>query len=149
MKNLILSALLFFTLVNCSAQIQKTSLPELINIGEVKSGLVFVASLNYIINTKDTSYTIFFNNDKYKTITDIQSIVFNEDGGVLNSLYQILNETFEMEKGKQNSLKLGDDDLVITSNKTMGVKYIDIMKIKNGAYFSLTRKQLDKLFNKK
>lgn len=89
-----------------------------------------------------------FNNLKYKSITDIQSIRFSEDGGTLNSLYQILSETFDLETGKHNTFKLGKEDIAATSNKMMGVKYIDLMIIGKGSYFNLTKKQLDKLFNR-
>jgi hypothetical protein len=140
---LLLSPIFSFT------QIQKTTLPESVKIGEVKSVGVFFAELSYIVVDQDTVYNLMFKNQKYSSITDIQSIQFSEDGETLGSLYQILNETFDLEKGKHNTFKLGKQDIAATLNKMMGTKYINVMIIGTGAYFNLTKKQLDKLFNKR
>lgn len=144
-----LTLIAIFGFITSFSQIQKTQLPDRIKVGEIKSGYAFIASLTYSVSDGDTTYTILYDNNKYTKITDIQKLVFNEDGGVLNSLYQILSETIEQEKGKRSTIKLGEDDIAITAERMMGVKYVDVMNMKDGSYFSLTQRQLNKLFRRK
>lgn len=146
MKRLMFPLLLFS--INCFSQIQKTSLPDLTKVGEVKSAIIFKADLNYFLSNKDTVYIIQFDNQKYTSISDIQSVQFKETGGVLNELYKIMSEAINAEKGKENAFKLGDEEVLIKSSRMMGIKYIYFYKVKNGAFFNLTKKEIDKLFNK-
>lgn len=147
MKRLLLIVTVAISL-NAKSQIQKTSLPDLTKIGEIKSAMAFKADLNYYLSDKDTVYLIQFDNQKYTSISDIQSVRFKETGGVLNDLYKLLSEAIDAEKGKENAFKLGEEEVLIKSSRMMGVKYIYFYIVKNGAFFNLTKKELDKLFNK-
>lgn len=131
------------------AQLKKIELPEAIHIGEASIVGTPIARLYYIPSNNDTTYYLQFNNAKYTTLTDIQSISFENTQGILDSLFNILGSALEMQSGKQFTIMLGKETLSIKEERTMGMKFITIMKISNGAFFSLRRKQLNDLFNRK
>lgn len=147
MKRMLL-VISLITSIASRAQIEQTTIPKSFKIGEAKIFDKLIASLSFSIPASDTFYLLTFNNAKY-TITDVHSVSFKETGGVLNILYNILSEVIEMKKGEYKSFKLGDEEIVATANRAMGIKFVDIMILKNGAYFSIRKKQLDSLFNKK
>lgn len=147
MKLLVFVSCLLFT-SQLFSQIQKTDTPKLIKIGEAKRALFSIAELDYSISGADTIYSITFDNAKYTEIKDVQTITFKETGEVLNSLYQILIEAVDADKGKENTFKLGTEDVMITTGKTMGAKYIYFTIVKSGAFFNLSKKEINKLFGK-
>lgn len=145
-----LLAILIFSL-SCNytfGQIERTDLARWTIYSEVRSLGDLVASLKYMVKEKDTTYIILFRNLQYTHINDVQSISFNSDSAVLNSLYQILSETLDSKNRKQNTFKLGNKDVIATCIKVPGMKSVNIKLAETGAYFGLTRKELDKLFNK-
>jgi hypothetical protein len=149
MKSILLfTVIAIFNAVMASAQIQKTDLPEMAKIAEVKSAGTFIADLRYYLSGSDTMYVITFNNLKYTTLTDIKSISFSGKDGTLQELYKILIETLDSEPGFEKPFKLGDDEVLVKSNRMLGVKYISFWIVKNAAYFQLNKKQINKLFNK-
>lgn len=148
MKNLLINSLLLFCTLNCFCQLQKVELPELKKIGETKIAGTFVASLNFQEAKRDTIYYLKFNNAKYSTLTDIQSISFNNTPGILDTLYNTFLSALEMESGKTTSFLLGKELISVKEERSMGMKFITIIK-SDGSFFSLRKKQLDKLFNKK
>lgn len=135
--------------VACAAQIEKTSPLKWERISQIKEGLRLIASLQYAVQDGDTTYSIVFTNNKYTHIIDIKSIDFAEDGGVLTSLYTLLIESLEAPKGNRNTFKLGGKDVSVTTDKMLGLKFITFEILDNEANFRLTKKQLNKLFNKK
>lgn len=101
--------------------------------------------LDYYVKATDTTYLLTFANKNYSAITDMQSVSFKELGGTLASLYKILNEKFGKEDVDGESFKLGGKDVIIKSTK----KYVSFTLLDTGAWFSLTKKQLDQLFGKR
>lgn len=144
----ILTITVMLTWINGFGQIEKINLPESKTVGEIKSLGAFVADLKYYTTSNDTTYTLMFRNLKYQTLTDIKSVSFDGKGGTLESLYNILVESLDAEKGKDNAFKLGKEDIIVKTQSMMGAKYIMFWVAESGAYFNLTKKQLDKLFGK-
>jgi hypothetical protein len=140
--------LFFFSLISLRAisQLQKVELSPVVKIGEAKIVGEPIAWLNYIASNSDTTYYLKFKNAKYSTLTDIQTITFENTPGILDSLYNTLRAAIEMDNGKEISLILGKEVLLLKEERAMGMKFITI--IKTGAYFSLRKKQLDSLFNR-
>jgi hypothetical protein len=143
---LIICALAFHSL--CIGQIKRTETIEYFKIGEFKSGPLN-ATLKYSIFQKDTVYHLLFQNAQYKTLVDIKSFVFLEVGHTLDTLFNLFSEALTMDKGKKMNFQLGEDNITVVSNATMGVKFIDILRPADGAYLTLTQRQLKKLFNHK
>lgn len=149
MRTLYLTLLVLISFV-VNAQIEVKQTPKWTTVGKVKNGMTYVAELQYMIEDKDTTYMVLYNNFKYQHITDIQSIVFANDDNTVQKFYDIL-KTFFSEENKKNkdytiNLKLGDSDVRLYNTRVMGVTSVSIYTDKG--YFGITEKQLDKLFGK-
>lgn len=130
------------------SQLEKSDIPLTTKIAEVKSAGTFIAELSYYTTGNDTIYMITFRNLKYTSITNIKTVSFDGKNETLTRLYGVLIETLSLDAGKDNSFKLGETEVMVKSNKMLGVKYIKFFTVENGAYFQLTKKQIDKLFNR-
>lgn len=148
MIKLYLSCAAILLIANFSiAQIQKVELPPVYKIGEVKYMGEFVAEINYTSVNNDTTYTLLFDNAKYKRLTETVRVNFENTNGILDTLFSILNSGFSLEKGKQSTFVLGKDFISVNTEKSMGVKFIKIMVPTKG-FFYLRKNQLAELFNK-
>ncbi len=146
MKTFLIVCFLFLNGL-CIGQIKRTETTEFIKIGEFKSGPLN-AALKYSIFEKDTVYHLLFQNAQYRAVTDIKSFMFLEVGHSLDTLYNLFSEALTMEKGKKLTFRLGEDNITVVSNATMGIKFIDVFRPSDGAYLTLTQRQLKKLFNR-
>lgn len=146
MKTLLIACGLLFNAI-CFAQIKRTETTEFIKIGDFKSGPLH-AALKYSVTEKDTSYYLMFQNASYRTIVDIKSFAFDDEGNTLDTLYNLLSDALRMEKGKKITFELGSDHVAVISDAVMGVKYINVLRASDGALLTLTQRQLKKLFNK-
>ena len=121
-------------------------------IGEVKNIGAYVASCKQFINAPgDTSYAIYFNNIKYKTIVDIQYFSFKETGGDFDKLYNLIDNAFQNKEKKNIEIPLEKGILTLSFTKALGVMSMQFMWYSNGvlSYSSyLTSKQCKKLFGK-
>ncbi len=149
MKRMILLFCFTIAINSGFAQLEKTEIPPSIKIGAAKRGFISIAQLEYFLSGTDTVYMISFNNLKYTTIKDFQTLHFKETGGVLNSLYRLLSESMDAEKGKEATFKLGKEEILVKSSRMMGGKYIYFYIVNKEAYFNITKKELDQLFNRK
>lgn len=148
MSRVYLSCIMLLLIANSSnAQIQKVELPTVYKIGEVKYMGGFVAEINYTSINNDTTYTLLFDNAKYKRLTETVRVNFENTRGILDTLFNIFNNGFSLEKGKQSTFVLGKDFISISTEKSMGVKFIKIMVPIKG-FFYLRKNQLNELFNK-
>lgn len=146
MKVLLITIAVLLTTV-CNGQIKRTETAEFIKVGEFKSGPLNGA-LKYSVTEKDTTYHLLFQNANYRTITDIKSFAFRNENGTLETLYNLLFEALNAEKGKKASFQLGDDNVTVMTDAVMGAKYINVSRSSDGALLTLTQKQLKKLFNR-
>lgn len=153
LNNTLMKHLLFMLLiipVVGHGQIKQITLPELKKIGEVKYMGEFLAEISYTVNTNnDTSYSLLFDNVKYTHIKDLVRVDFENSPGILDTLYNLLNNGFDLDNGKQSNFYLGKDFISITSDKAMGIKFIKILALDKKGHFYLRKKQLNDLFGKK
>jgi hypothetical protein len=122
-------------------------------VGKIAPMGAFVAGLSCRINeadSKDTTYTLSFNNLKFKHIDAIESVSFSGVNNTVNELYKVFKSVFTDENKKNKdyivNFTLGKDAVTISNTKAMGVT--SAMFLVKDAYFTLTEKQVDKLFGK-
>ena len=151
MKKLIVG-LIFLISISVNAQIKQVEKSLYVEIGKVGGIGAFVSSLSVI---KDTAvggtnrYLWMYNNLKYQTITDINSISFTATDEDLDGLYQSLKTQVLAEKGTENTLELGQSRINFKTYRALGVSSLMIYDYSEvGAFFYITAKQLDKLFGK-
>lgn len=148
MKYILIAAMLLP--LAASAQIEVSQTSKTVIIGAVKKGGAISSELSYKVSGADTSYTIVFNNLKYQHIDDFKSFSFLGTGNALNGLYDVINTFFsdlhKKETDYEVNIKLGGNDINITSSRTMGITTAVIHA--KGGFFYLTEKQVDKLFGK-
>lgn len=143
--SLLLLSIVLFSLTSYS-QLEKSDIPASTKIAEVKSAGAFIADLSFYTTGPDTTYIITFENLKYKSINNIKTVSFEGKNETLNKLYSLLSEAVNQEVGKENSFKLGKTEVMVKSNKMLGVRYVEFYIVENGAFFQLTKKQINKLF---
>jgi hypothetical protein len=122
-----------------------------VTLGKIKSGLAFVAEMEYEANKSDTLYTLSFRDYKYQQITSIRLISFNSDSDAFNSFYSICKSVFNDENRKNKdysvTFKLGGETILVANYKMMGMTYVQIFD-GTGMSTPLTESQLNKLFGK-
>jgi hypothetical protein len=119
-------------------------------IGKLKRGFTEQAELYYYADEGDTTYNILFNNAKYQTISDWQSISFAGGQETLDQLFAVVT-TFYSDENKKNKeykrkLKLGDMNITLSNYRIMGIT--SVMVWCNDGYFFMTEKEAYKLFGK-
>ena len=148
MKPILFIALLLIFPSVLKSQIQKVETPKYISIGKWKAGGKLVSEFYYSVDEdKDTSYHWMYSDGSYTYIDSYEWIHFSEDGNTLNELYKILKESFEKEKGYEVSFKLGNDLVVIKTDKSFGSKFLYVSPPKG--FFALTKNGFEKLFGKR
>ena len=128
------------------AQLTKVKTYPTVTIGEVSNLVKFIAKLYYKVGDKDTTYVIEFNDMRYSTTTNIKSISFRNQQGALDSLYSMLSAALNKPSEQPTLLKLGNEDISFSAKKAYGPASVTIYF--QSAYFTLNRKQLNKLFGK-
>jgi hypothetical protein len=129
------------------AQLTKVKTYPTVTIGEVNNMVKFIAKLYYTVGKTDTTYVIEFNDMRYgTTTTSIKSFSFKNEHGALDSLYNMLSAALNQPSEQPTLLKLGNEDISFSAKKAYGSSTVTIYF--QSAYFTLNRKQLNKLFNK-
>jgi hypothetical protein len=133
-------------LFNLTASSQLTAKKENSTIiGQyAKFGTIY-AELGAKTTDSNTSYYLSYRNLKYSYITDIQTINFEGDDNIVNQLYNVLNSLIS-SKETQANFALGNEDMTVSKINIMGINSLKIYT--EFGFFYLTKKQLDKLFNK-
>jgi hypothetical protein len=153
MNYYIILFLLFFHIETYS-QIQKKELPKETIVGIVKNGGSIKIKLSYYIDEnspKDTTYSLVYNDANYTTIDVFETVIFAETGNTLNDLYALLKESLNAENGKETSFELGKTNVIVITKISMGVRNILVSFSKNSnnsGFLYLTKREVDKLFNK-
>lgn len=124
-----------------------------ITVGKVGGGATspFIASLQFSKGSDDIdTYTLLYNNLRYTTIEDINSIVFTATKVELENLYVILKNCLLDDSGNEKQIELGKELVIVKTIKNFGVKSLQITTSDEGStgFFFLSSKQLDKLFGK-
>ena len=148
MKKALTLALLFIT-SSAFAQIEvQKEKPKDRLIGEVQlpNGRVAMKVLAEKIGGKDYVY-LGYQNQEYKSITDIKSAMFSATDEDLDGLFGILKEVIKTDKDKE--IKLGTNYLLNASKFSDSSIFMYFYKgsIKHG-YFTLSPAGLHRLFGK-
>ena len=149
--------LLTIILLNALTATSQITTPQKVTpstiVGKIAPMGAFVAELSCRqneVDDKDTTYTLRFNNMKYKHIDAIVSVDFSGIGNTVGDLYKAFKSVFAEENKKNKdylvNFTLGKEPVAISNTKTMGVT--SVMFLIKDAYFTLTEKQVDKLFGK-
>ncbi len=128
------------------AQLTKVKTYPTVTVGEVSNLAKFIAKLYYKVGKNDTTYVIESNDMRYGNTTSIKSFNFKNEQGALDSLYSMLSAALNQPSEQTTSLKLGNEDISFSAKKAYGSTTVTIYF--QSAYFSLNRKQLNKLFGK-
>ena len=155
MKRILQTLMISFLVINnTNAQISVTSVNNKakVVVGKIAPMGAFIADLTYKIEGVDTIYTFCHHNQKYKTLTDINCVVFLGRDNTFESLYTLFKSVF-LEENRKNkdylvSFKLLDDGYVIRTRRDMGVTQVQFSNESFTEYVSFTEKQVDKLFGK-
>jgi hypothetical protein len=119
-------------------------------VGKIAPMGGFVAELSYLKNEADTTYFLRFRNAKYTHITSIESVAFSGVDNTVTELYKVFKSAFTDEnKSKKDFLvqfTLGKNEVAISNTKSLGIT--SAMFTYKDAFFTLTEKQIDKLFGK-
>lgn len=143
---LLLSLCAFFA----QAQIEVKTTPKKKKIGEARSFGHFTAEFYYSVSDDDTLYTIMFSDEQYRQIIDYKTFSFENIDSAVDKFYNAIKTVFDDANRKNKdyklSIKLGDNDITIANYTVMGIT--SAMIFAKGGYFSLTKKLLDRLFDK-
>lgn len=146
----ILFAVLSSTTLKAQISIKAPSTAKTVTIGKVNSGFSPLAHLYYLVNGNDSVCVLQFENQKLKkTVIDYQSVSFRPENGTLNTLYKLFKSIFEDEnksKSYRVAFTLGDESVSINVHRNSFVRMAEFRT--DDSYFSLTEKQVDKLFGK-
>jgi hypothetical protein len=119
-------------------------------IGKIAPLGSFTAELSYQVAETDTTYTLRFRNAKYTQITSTESVLFDSDGNAVDGLYKAFKSVFTEENRNNKDylihFTIGKDVVAISTYKNMGIT--QAMFLVKDAHFSITEKQVDKLFGK-
>ena len=144
----------FFVINITNAQISVTSVTNKakVVVGKIAPLGAFIADLTYRVDGVDTVYSLCHHNQKYKTLTDINCVVFLGRDNTFESLYTLFKSVF-LEENRKNkdylvSFKLLDDGYVIRTRRYFGVTQVQFSNELFTQYVSFTEKQVDKLFGK-
>jgi hypothetical protein len=153
MKKILVVAIALIASLPSFAQIQVIDVNKSssVTVGKLKSGLAFIADLEYKLDDKDTLYTLSFQNNRYQQIVAIESIHFNADGNALDGFYSICKSVFSEENKKNKdysvTFKLGNQTIMVVNSRMMGTTYVRIF-VGNAYTLPLLESQIDKLFGK-
>jgi len=155
-KATILLAVLLFVAGRPSAQITVNGPSTATNvpIGKAKSVGSTIAELYYLVNGRDTTCILMYENAKFKDtkpkVFDFQSVSFKPWDGTVEKLYQVFKSVFA-EGNRDNksfrvSITLGRENVSIGHYKSLGFTMAEFRSEKG--FFRVTEKQTDKLFGK-
>ena len=134
---------IFFILIfpfSLMAQIQVTEQEDLIKfytIGKFKYSDMSKGELKYAVHGTDTSVVLGYRNEKYQTINDQKSIIFQT----------FYNEANKDNKEFEQKIKLGKTDVLISKKKSFGMKCVFVWT--EEGYFTMSMANVNELFSKK
>lgn len=119
-------------------------------IGEIAPFGGFIAKcVQYVSESEDTTYVIYFRNNKYQTLIDIQNFSFTETGNDFNTFTNLIITNLKNKEKKDVVIKLADGILTLSFNRFLGVGNVSFKWFKDGVLSysaDLTLTQCKKLF---
>jgi hypothetical protein len=141
MKKIILGLCVLFSSLGFAQIGEVETLNEPYTIG-VANKAVGLPKLEVVKFEGQDVHSIYYYNLEYPSIREVESLNFIASKEDLNYVYEFLRGQFETKETK--SLKLGEDEIIV--NKVSSS--IRISKNNENSWFYLSKKQLDRLFNK-
>lgn len=142
MKSILVIVITFFTVSSYCQIGNSKELQKYYEVGGYGSN-----KLEYSIKDGIKNYILIYKNQEFAQISDMKSISFTATDEELEYLYQELKSMQSLESEK--FLEIGNESIVV---KPMSMKWINVYVNQasglNG-FFSLSPKQLDKLFGKR
>lgn len=151
MKKLVLIILLSYLSMNANSQLVKKTIIKEYPIGNAKKAFTKFAELGYYVNSlNDTTYHLFYRDEKFTQIEDWKSLYFKGGAATVEDLYQTLIGAVNDDKGKETAFDLGESSVFILTTKFLGSKYItiqltDAAKVKS--ILTLNKAQINSLFS--
>lgn len=145
--------LLLLSAINTSkAQIQQLSSekPKLKTIGQVggTGWNPFVSSLEYFTEESGSNrFILTYNDITYKQLNVMKSISFLATDDELTSLYNLLKARIDEKKGAETTLKIGDDIVLIVTDRSVGMGII-YLSVSGKGMFALYNKTIKQLFGR-
>ena len=163
MKTKFLILILIVISAPLCAQIKEVSnSPKFIEIGQIGGFGWYVSSLKYIESNDNSGrnhYLWSYNNEKNTTIynnsgtsklIDIKGISFDASTDEVNALYESMKIQMKAENDSEKKFELGNNTVAFVTKRTWGNASLVVFEVSpNGGFFTITSKQLDKLFGKK
>ncbi|MDI5899201.1 hypothetical protein [Flavobacterium yafengii] len=148
MKKIILLLVLIST--SSYGQIKISESVKPITIGKVGN---FAATFLYMEKT-DNVYTVFYQDIKFKLVTDFKSFSFKDENNDFENLFKIIMENMENPPKDDIMLELPNDIVWLHFEKALGVSNFQFRSAVNqnanviGISSYMTKKQVKKLFGK-
>lgn len=138
MKKTILTLALFTAFgVNAQIKVQENTVKD--SVVWRASKLLSVPNITRFASEEDTSYTIYYQNAKYTTITDIDYVTI----GSKEDLKQFLNLCLDViDNGKEYSVEVDGKNWIIVKS----MMYVSVWS--EHTSFALTRKQVESAIEK-
>lgn len=130
---LMIVSLTSYSQISTPVKLSSTTLGKVAPLG------TFIADITY----SGDVYTLSFNDLRFKT-DFIKSVSFQNVDSTVDKLYNLFKDAFKSKEPV--TFKLGSQEVTISRMKSMGVT--SAMFTMGDAYFTMTEKQVDKLFAK-
>ena len=137
---------LFFLPIISRAQLTKLDAKDSL-IGKVKRVGEECAWLEKAVMEGDTTYVLRYRNYEFTQITDIQYVSF-KGWNTVHDLYLTLIEALKKEKGEKANYILGENQIMLVTEKMLGKKWVTIY-FANRGHTSFSERELASLFNVK
>ncbi|GAA4328049.1 hypothetical protein GCM10023184_17690 [Flaviaesturariibacter amylovorans] len=106
------------------------------------------ATLAYIVQAGDTVYHLGYINEQYAHIADGGTLSFRNTGGAVEALYNVLRSMFAKVAPQPQRVTIGAEEVTVTPVRASLNQDRVMVTTAGGGYFTLTAKQLNKLFGK-
>lgn len=132
------------------SQIKEIHESEPKHIGKIEKGGIPIVTLSYIPKAgTDTNYILYYRNAEFKHVDDYKGVVFQNTGNAASALYAAMKSALKLTDDVRNSFKLGFDNISLSSFKDDdGLRKVFVY-VDDKGYFTLSDKEIDKLFGKK
>jgi histone deacetylase complex regulatory component SIN3 len=156
MKKIITLTFTLIAYISAFSQISSIELKKSTQVGKVAVPGLTLMSLSYVVDEKDTTYTLEYRNGEFTTLDSYNRIEFLSVGNTLNILYDEIMKAFQSEdiKKYEKSFILGNCMFTIRGTKFFGVKGVylfstDSKSKKNSGFANaINEGQVKRLFGK-
>lgn len=135
MKKLIFTVMILFIALTINAQVSRE---QTSTTTDLYRGLNSISFTQFVRNSADTSYALYFQNREYQHIVSIEYISLKSKKDAVD-FFTIILEVFNTNEAL--TISVGSQSIYMS--KGLGGMYI----AKGGAYFVLTKNQVEKMLD--